>query len=121
VDPVPPPHRTEKDPEMVDLLGKFLPCQMGDDRSAVLLSMPGTEDRYVPVFSALDDLVAIMERLGFGGGEYDAVTVTDGRELLASIPLATPEGARVHIIIDPHFLENGKVRFTQVFRGNECH
>ena len=87
--------------------------QVSQNGQPALLQMPGTNDFYLPCFSTEEKLRDIMKCIG---GNYKTKQIKDGAEFLSSIPM-TYNGQNLHIIIDPWFTPEGKVRFTQIFRN----
>lgn len=103
--PVPPPHRTGKPPEVIDLTGRLFPWAI--DRP-VLFRMPGSPLFYLPCFRSPEDLRAFMRELR---APYDRIKqVEDGPTFLGSIS----ESPGVVVICDPRWTPEGRVRFTQV-------
>jgi hypothetical protein len=91
----------------VTLTGKLFPWD-NHMNQPVLLAMPGSEFNYLPLFSTVDALRELMERANV---PFDKIKhVDDGPEFMSSIPL------HIKLICDPYFLDNGRVRFTEVFR-----
>jgi len=106
---LPPPWSLKTQPRAVELSGKLVPFE---DGVSVLLSMPGTTARYLPCFTRVEDLRALMESLGITG--YRIKQIQDGAEFRSSIPSTTPEGHPLQIILDPSATERGTIRFTQL-------
>jgi len=111
---VDPPKPTGKPATEVSLTGMLIPwstwspsAPLGEDQP-VLLNMPGSPSFYLPCFTTEDKLRQTMGRAKI---EFQKIKrIDDGREFLASI-----EAQRgVVVIVDPHFLENGRVRFTEI-------
>lgn len=107
------PHPTGKPPEPILLTGKLVPFD--ENRQPIYLRMPGSPALYIPCFSHKETLESVMKRAG--APPYAVIiSVADRDEFLNSIPLKTPTGEPIHIIIDPWFTADGKVRFTQLLR-----
>lgn len=91
----------------VSLTGTLFPWDVDQPH---FLRMPESHYRYLPCFTDVDKLKAMMARVGIF--EYSIKKVEDGREFLTSFEVQGAEDIRV--ILDPHFIAGGKVRFTQV-------
>jgi hypothetical protein len=101
-----PPKRTGAPARRVDLTGCLLPW--GADDQPVFLGMPESTLVYLPCFSS-----ALILRATFALANTSFASIKhidDGREFLASIPL------KYVVILDPHFVDGGRVRFTRVLR-----
>lgn len=106
------PRPTGKAPEDVTLAGLLVPWN-GD--LPALLSMPGSDAKYLACFTELQALRKLMMRADC---PYTSVkTIEDGPEFLGSLPEYVG-GAPLHVILNPHFTPEGKVRFVQVARGD---
>lgn len=106
------PKRTGKPAEELDLTGKHFPWGLG---LPCFLSMPGTDALYLPCFTDPEKLCEVMAQ---AKAHFTGVkTIEDGPEFLSSIPTTGPGGVDVHVILDPYYTPEGKVRFKQVLRG----
>lgn len=101
------PHRTSKPLESVNLTHALFPW---DGEFPCYLSMPDSEYLYLPCFTSADKLRAMMDQVGITG--YTIKHIDDGPEFLTSFDV--PEAKNVKVILDPHFVDGGKVRFLQV-------
>ena len=74
------PKRTGKAEESVTLTGKLMPW---DGFQPVLLAMPASDYRYLPLFDTEEALRALMERLGI---VFDRIKqVEEGAEFLSAL------------------------------------
>lgn len=99
------PRPTGKPAQDISIEGKVFPWR---DNRPVYLQMPGSPLLYLPLFSDVDKLKALMDRVGT---PFDKVKqVDDSHEFLASLAGA----GDIQVILDPYFLPNGRVRFLSV-------
>lgn len=103
---------TGKPPTPVDVTGKFVAFQNVGTPATV--RMPDSNALYLPVFSEEPALQAMMKRIGIPVVQVS--TIIDAREFLLSVPTKDPDGRPLHVIIDPWFTPEGKVRFMMLFR-----
>ena len=102
------PHRVEGTPaSSVSLTGTVFPWHEGQP---IFLKMPESDYLYMACFTDVDKLRAMMVRLKIQ--DYSIKQVQDVHEFLTSFDV--PEASDVRVILDPHFIAGGKVRFTQV-------
>lgn len=97
------PPRPIGTPRTVDISGHVLPWA---DGWPVLIVMEGSPDLCVPVFSTVEKLVDMMAQIGY----QSIKLIDDPHEFLDSVP---PD---LRVVIDPHFHENGRVRYTEILR-----
>lgn len=104
------PKRTDKPETTVDLTDKLLPWREGQP---VMLAMPGTDLMYLPLFSTEGQLRSLLERAGV---PFESIKrVEDGWTFLHSFYVDNPWARKsIAVILDPYFLDNGRVRFVQV-------
>ena len=102
-----PPHPIGTGSKSIDLTGALFPWE---GEQPVFMRMPGSSYLYLPCFTEVDKLRLIMARIGVFS--YSVKQIEDGPDFLTSFDVPGAEDIRV--ILDPHFLEDGKVRFTQV-------
>lgn len=105
------PAPTGKPAEPVTLAGKLIPWH--EDR-AVFANMPGTDDLFLLLFSDLDRLQATLSRADIP--YTDVKRITDVSVFLADLPLTVTDMSRLRIALDARFLDNGHVRFVEIFR-----
>lgn len=100
-----PPRPVGTPPRIVDITGHVIPWNDGP----VLLTMAEADDNlYLPVFSTVEKLTDMMMLTEIA---YQSIKrIDDRREFLDSLP------ADVRVIIDPHFHESGRVRYTEILR-----
>lgn len=91
----------------VSITGALIPW---DGDQPHLLRMPGSDFRYLPCFTTVEKLRALMEVLGILG--YTVKQIDDGQDFMSSVSSSSAQDIRV--ILDAHFTEGGKIRFTQV-------
>lgn len=103
---VPPPVRTGKPAETLDLTGKVLPWDA--DGRVALLGVMGLGPA-VPVFSTADKLRAAARVMPLPFASIKQIV--HGQAFLDSIPGDVP------VIVDPWVTPEGKVRYTMVLRG----
>ena len=102
------PKPTGKAPEEVDLTGMLLPWE---DGQPAMLGAPGSLLLYVPCFSTEEKLRALMERADVPFSSIK--TINDGIEFLSDI--RSSDGTEnVRVVLDPYYLPNGRVRWTEV-------
>lgn len=106
------PRRTGKPLEEITLQGCLMPV---DTRhQPCWLRVPGSDGLYLPLFNKETDARQLMGRIGI---QFDKLTrITDGPEFLESIPFFTGM-TPIFIILDPHFVEGGNVRWTEIQRS----
>ena len=81
-----------------------MPFQANDQ--PVLLGIPGSPHLYLACFSTPEKLQGTMELAGIA---FDKIKqVEEGYDFFTSIP------RDVKIILDPYFLPNGRIRFTEL-------
>jgi hypothetical protein len=94
----------------VNVSGTLLPYHNGEP---VLLRFFGAGYLYLPLFSTEERLREIMARIG---APFDQIKqVNDGPDFMESLPARLDE-RQLQVIMDPHFLENGRIRFLQIPR-----
>lgn len=89
------------------LTGTLFPWEGG---LPCFLRIPGSEYEYLPCFTSADKLHEMMAIVGITG--YTIKQVEDGPEFLTSFDV--PEARNIRVILDPHFVEGGRLRFFQV-------
>lgn len=98
------PKRTGKPPEEVTLTGKVLPWAQGQP---VLLEMPFSIWRYLPLFESPDALKSFMSEAGI---EWESIKQVDAdHDFLSSF-----QGTDVKVILNPWYTEQRRVRFHEV-------
>ena len=108
------PQRTDAPEREVALTGKVFPWDPTID-NPLLLRMEESPAHYLACFSSADALRAMMAKLGITG--YTIKLIQDGLEFHSSLP-STVGGQILHVILDPYFTEQGRIRFTQVLGAN---
>lgn len=99
------PPRPIGTPRTVDITGHVLAWGDGEP---VLMVMMGSSDLCVPIFSTVEKLVAMMTLTRI---DYQSIKqIDDPHEFLDSVP---PD---LRVVIDPHFHENGRIRYTEILR-----
>lgn len=98
------PKPTGKPAAPVSLTGTLIPWSSEDQ--PVLLNMPGSRHFYLPCFTTEDRLREMMGRAGISFQKIKQVD--DGPEFLTSV------SPSARVIVDPHLLENGRVRFLEI-------
>jgi len=102
------PHRVEGTTEKtVNLTGTVFPW---DGTQPHFFMMPGSNYQYLPCFTDVDKLRDMMDRLHIQ--RYTIKQVEDGPDFLTSFDV--PGAEHIKVVLDPHFIEGGRVRFTQV-------
>lgn len=104
------PRPTGKPHESLNITGMLFPW---NGLEPVLLMMPGSELLYLPLFSTPEQLNELMMQ---AKTPFVSIKkIDDGAEFLSGIYDESP-GARenVRVILNPYFLPNGRVRFTQI-------
>lgn len=91
----------------IDLTHALFPW---DGESPCYLRMPDSEYLYLPCFTSAEKLRAMMDQVGITG--YTIKQIDDGSEFMTSFNV--PEAKDIKVILDPHFVDGGKVRFLQV-------
>jgi hypothetical protein len=114
------PKPTGKPAEVINLgslTGKLFPWDQRRQQP-VLLNMPGSPYDYIPLFSSKQQLEEMMQ-----GGEipYDDIKVIDhGEEFVAGLLESGGDVMqKTKVILDLRFTPEGKVRFTELFLGDE--
>lgn len=111
--PIEGPKRTDKPPQGYSfdyLTGKLFPWNKSTEQP-VLINMPGSPYFYLPLFSSKEKLEGM---LAAGRIPFDSIKhIDDGREFLTSLT-ESPGWTETKVILDPYFLENGRVRFTEL-------
>lgn len=79
-------------------------------------NMPGTDDLYIPIFSTVAKLNAMMKQTKI---PFKSIKrIDDGPNFLDGIRNSKPpEGhpdVQVKIAVDPYYTKRGTVRFTQI-------
>lgn len=100
--------RAGRPPLEVVLTGKLFPWR---GTGPVFLSVPGSEDLYVPLFSKASSLRAAMARLRVAF--VSIKKIDDGHEFLDSIPAA---GVAIKVILDLHWTPEGRARWLELQR-----
>lgn len=86
---------------------------LGHVVAPTLFNVPGSGALYLACFSTAEKLREVMERLG---RTYVGIKkIDDGPVFLESLP-SQIDGHPLVVICDPHFTEEGKIRFTEIFR-----
>lgn len=102
------PFSTGKITESVNLTGMIFPWK---DGQPALLSVPGSNFRYLPCFSDEEKLRSLMAQAGV---LFDSIKkIEDGKTFLYSIYYENIAND-IRVIISPYYLPNGNVRFVQV-------
>jgi hypothetical protein len=109
---MPEPHQVGP-VKSVDLTRALLPW---DGTKPHFLRMPDSEYLYLPCFTSLDKLQDMMNLVEITG--YTIKQVDDMTEFLGSFSSIEADGIKV--ILDPHYVGDGKVRFTQVTSSANC-
>lgn len=76
--------------------------------------MPESQAAYLPCFSEEQALREMMNRIGTPVGKVQVID--DAEEFLRSVPMKCPGGEPLHVILDPWFTPEGRVRFTMLLR-----
>jgi hypothetical protein len=106
--PVEEPRATGRPVQPVKLTGKLFPWEAS---APVFVAVPGIARLYLPCFVEAPALRAAMQRLGIS---YSSIKhIDDGRAFLESLPRVI-DGRDVCVILDPHLLPNGRVRWLEV-------
>lgn len=81
----------------------------------VWVSLNGTDDIFLPVFSTVEMLHAMFDDMDI---TIDIKKIDDQYGFLASVPL-TIEGTeqRIRVILNPQRTNRGTTRFTEIVRG----
>ena len=103
---MPEPHQVGTPLKSVSLTGTVFPW---DGSQPHYLRMPESNYLYLPCFTDVDKLRDMMDRLHIQ--RYVIKQVDDGPEFLTSFDV--PKAEHVRVILDPHFIGEGKIRFTQ--------
>ena len=106
---IPPPRRIGTPPHDIDINGYFMPCL---DRQPILMSLDGTTDIFIPVFSSENKLRELMRisQSAFEG----IVRITDPREFINSIQEARRHGEQIRVMVDPYITPEQKTRFSEL-------
>ena len=96
--------------QQVHLTGTLFPwC----DGMPVYLRMPGSPFLYLPCFTHESALRDVMRQAGV---TFDKIKqIADGVEFMACFRV--PEASNIRVILNPRYTPEGKVRYIQVFRG----
>jgi hypothetical protein len=109
------PRPTGKRVEDLDITGYLFPHNgsQGDAVKIVFMHVPGSDAVYVPLFSSIEKLKEFMTLAGI---RYKAVKqINDDSIFLRELP-STLDNTTLKLIIDPHYTEEGTVRFLEIFR-----
>ncbi len=110
-----PPKRTDKPEEEVSLTGMVF-AVLGQDGAAIqpaLLTVPGSDALYLPVF---DDVKKLVEAMIYSKTRYSNIKhIDDGAEFLESLPMKIGE-KDLKVMLNPYFTPMGKVRWVEVQR-----
>ena len=99
-----PPKPTGKPPESINLTGKVFAWR---NEQPVLMNVTDSPHLYVACFSTVEQLQSLYERANIS---YDSIkSITDGDEFLDSF-----EDTDIKIILNPHYTETGRIRYTQI-------
>ncbi len=113
-----PPKETGTPARDITLEGMVFPWIEGDsiaEDGPVLLGMPGSTALYLPCFERAADLEALMDRLAI---PYSAAKqISNTAAFLESKPRLIGERP-LEVIVNPHFMPDGKFRFMRVLIGN---
>lgn len=85
------------------------------DEGPLFLGMPRTTALYIPCFTKLMDLHAVLGRMRSIG--YTVKIIEDGLDFFENLP-TTVDGRLIHVILDPYYTTTGTLRFTQVIGGS---
>jgi len=101
------PSRTEAPSKPIELTNALFPW---NGTTPHFLRMPDSEYLYLPCFTKVELLKEMMTRVGIT--DYTVKQITDGAEFMSSF---SDQGSKdIRVILDPHFIEEGRVRFQQV-------
>lgn len=93
------------EPQDVSLAGKLIPWD-DEENQPILLRVPDSEEPYLVLFSGVESLRVF---LGLLGVRVDRIKrVDDPVDFLSSLHPS------IHVIVDPYFTLEGKVRFHEV-------
>ena len=97
--------------QVVDLAGMLIPWK---NDQPTLVRVPGSTDFFIPIFKQQESLVATMLQ---GQIAHDKIKQIeqDSLEFLESV-MQGP--IRVKLMINPYFLANGKIRYTEIDPAN---
>lgn len=102
----------ETEPQLMELTECVCPWQ-GD--RPVVLNMGETSDKFLPLFSTAEKLHEMMDPIGI---PYESVKqMSNTSEFINSLPRSLPDGD-LRIIFDPHWLEDGALRFAEIVAPN---
>jgi hypothetical protein len=80
----------------------------------IILAMTDDHRDFLPVFSSVDKLNAILNALQI---QFDKIKkIDDDGEFLSSIPRQITPGIDLLIIVDPYYTDRGTVRFKRILR-----
>jgi len=97
-----------------DLTGHLFPWHQG---TPALLTMPNSNDVFLPVFSTVEKLQALVRLVDL---PIDAIKQIDNPiEFFKSMPAQFPNGTRLRVIIDPYRTDENHTRFSELLRGND--
>lgn len=88
-----------------------------DGGQPVLLRMPGSPHWYLPLFQSAADLETLMAQANV---PFRSIKQVEDGSVFISTLLAQRdmgEGQELKIIINPYYLPNGRVRFTELKDG----
>ena len=100
----------------LSITGYLMPVY--EDRQPVLLGMPGTDDLFICLFSEEEKLRSVMAELQIYF--HKIVVIMDGPIFLESIKediAAQKRPYELRIAVDPYKHENGRVRFQEIWLG----
>ncbi len=111
---IPPPRPVKNAvPYGIDIDGCLMPWV---DSGLALLTIEGSDDLFLPLFSTIDKLQAVAELFKL---TFDHVKrITDGVAFLERVPATGPDGRRVRIMLDP-YREGDKTRFSEIMRDDK--
>ncbi len=96
-------------PRIVDISGYVFPWQ--DDIGPALLTLDGSDDMYLPIFSTIDKLRVAATLFNI---PVDRVKHIDsGNEFLDSVRHIGPTGQAVRIMLDP-FPNDGNTCYSEI-------
>jgi hypothetical protein len=104
------PRQISTTPHEVHLAGAVFPWENG---YPVLLSVPGSDDFFLPVFPTTTKLRDLMQRASI---TYQSIKqIEDASVFLSSLP-AYFHGQRLRLIFDPSMTSDGRVLYAEVIR-----
>lgn len=111
-EPEQPPRRISSAAIAIDLTGYLIPT--GRHNIPLLLAMPGTPDKFIPIFSSQDRLDAVRATHCFPP-VVGMKIIQDGALFLASLRENDHLPFKVRVAIDPHRHEpNGRLHFLEI-------